>query len=95
MSKEKDLTHLQHFCQLVYAKYMQMSSAQYLEQLSKGGPQALQAMGGGMPPMMNGFNPQMGAQMPMHYQQMPPVNGMQGYGMYPQQHYGPVLHDNL
>jgi hypothetical protein len=45
----------------VYAKYVQVSSQQYLEQLSKGGPQALNGMNmnmmGGMAPpfMMNAY----------------------------------------
>jgi hypothetical protein len=51
MSQSKDLSQLLHFCQLVNAKYMQMMSQQYLEQLSKAGPQASMQMmnGGGMP----------------------------------------------
>lgn len=50
LSEEKDLNQMLHFCQLVNAKYMQMMSQQYLEQLSKGGPAAAQNMA--MPPGM-------------------------------------------
>ena len=51
MSEENDLSKLLHYCQLVNAKYMQMMSQQYLEQLSKGGaPQAMPGMPG-MPGM--------------------------------------------
>lgn len=59
----------------MYAKYVQMSSQQYLEQLSKGGPQALNNMNmmGGMPPfMMNGYPQMTNNQYPMQFQQMPP-----------------------
>lgn len=53
LSEEKDLNQMLHFCQLVNAKYMQMMSQQYLEQLSKGGPGAANAMGAmQMPGMM-------------------------------------------
>ena len=38
LSREKDLTSLMHFTQLANAKYMQLMSQQYLENLSKAGP---------------------------------------------------------
>ena len=47
LSREKDLTSLMHFTQLANAKYMQLMSQQYLENLSKAGPQMA---GMGMPP---------------------------------------------
>lgn len=54
LGEEKDLQKLQHFCQLVYAKYMQLMSQQFLEQLSKGGPNAQNTMPGFpmVPPQM-------------------------------------------
>ena len=57
LSREKDLTSLMHFTQLANAKYMQLMSQQYLENLSKAGPQMA---GMGMPP----FGQQMMFQQP-------------------------------
>jgi hypothetical protein len=56
LSEEKDLNQMLHFCQLVNAKYMQMMSQQYLEQLSKGGAAGAQSIQ--MPSMMQGMMPQ-------------------------------------
>ena len=47
LAEEKDLTQLMQYCQLVNAKYMQMQSQQYFEQVSKGGAAAANAT----PPM--------------------------------------------
>lgn len=55
MCQEKDLQSLLHFCQLVNAKYNQVYTQKYVEELSKGGPVAMGQMMPGMPPAMNSF----------------------------------------
>jgi len=55
--QEKDTNGMLHFSQLVQAKYMQLMSQNYLEQLSKG-----VAVQGGMPGMVGSF-PQPGVGM--------------------------------
>ena len=55
MAQEKDLVAIMHFCQLVNAKYMQVSSQKYLEELSKSGPGGVPQMVPGMAAGVNGF----------------------------------------
>ena len=85
LSEEKDLNQMLHFCQLANAKYMQMMSQQYLEQLSKGGPNAAMNMPGMMPQAMGfpagaGGIPQLQMYSPMQFQQLGQMPGMMPMG---------------